>query len=292
MFKCHEMVLSASNTCHRIPFHPNEFERISATKKWVILNVNDDEPPSINELLKIFNADGDRLETDKIIAENIHKWLETNKVCPGDMFNAVHKKRNQVQFASLLAFLYLYGIGTIINQEKAFQWYKRTAETEQFCENDEGSDIHANKETMKLAFTKKDCDKNHQTSRYASAAVQYNLGRCYYDSIGTVEDIEKAFFWFSKSAKGGYRAAQNALGDCFQNGKGTIQDSGAAFFWYKKSALGGSFTAAYKFGKCFQTGERTNRDLHEAIRWAHIAVKNGNKFAKKQLGSFLSKQTR
>ena len=55
--------------------------------------------------------------------------------------------------------------------------------------------------------------------------AQYRLGRnYYYGDDGAPKDEEKAFYWFTKSAEGGYIAAQYYLGVCFVRGIGTEKD--------------------------------------------------------------------
>src|SRR4030095_494515 len=64
----------------------------------------------------------------------------------------------------ILGYFYENGIGTIKDEEKAFQWYLKSAE---------GGD-HSG---------------------------QYNLGDCYENGIGTTKDEEKAFQWYLNQLK-------------------------------------------------------------------------------------------
>jgi TPR repeat protein len=47
--------------------------------------------------------------------------------------------------------------------------------------------------------------------------AQYNLGDCYQNGIGVVsKNDEKAFKWYSKSAKDELSIAQNIVGNCIE----------------------------------------------------------------------------
>src|SRR5256885_1996847 len=80
---------------------------------------------------------------------------------------------------------YYYGNGIIIDYNKAFEWYSKSANSE-------------------------------------STAGQYHLGNCYYHGIGTNRDYNKAFEWYSKSADSGCAEGQRGLGNCYKYGRGTM----------------------------------------------------------------------
>jgi hypothetical protein len=68
---------------------------------------------------------------------------------------------------------------------------------------------------------------------------QNNLGLCYEHGKGVDIDLDKAFYWYEKSAEGGDLTGQNNLGVCYENGRGVDIDLQKAFHWYQKSAEAG-----------------------------------------------------
>ena len=54
--------------------------------------------------------------------------------------------------------------------------------------------------------------------------------------LGTKQDTEKAFYWYSKSAQNGNPHAQEELGHCYLKGIGTRIDLISAAKWYKEAA--------------------------------------------------------
>ncbi|RHZ84454.1 hypothetical protein Glove_81g71 [Diversispora epigaea] len=104
---------------------------------------------------------------------------------------------------------YYNGTGTAKDDEKAFQWYMKSAE-----------------------------GGNH--------TAQCSLGYRYENGIGTTKYEKKAFQWYMKSAKGGShksrrniggdRDGQNNLGDCYYYGIGTTKYEKKALHRYLKSS--------------------------------------------------------
>ena len=72
---------------------------------------------------------------------------------------------------------------------------------------------------------------------------------------GVEIDLEKAFYWYQKSAEAGNSNAQYNLGLCYENGKGVEIDLEKAFYWYQKSAEAGNSDAQYNLGLCYENGK-------------------------------------
>ena len=68
------------------------------------------------------------------------------------------------------------------------------------------------------------------------AVAQFNLGVMYEKGQGTLQDDEKAIFWYTKSADQANANAQFNLGNMYYEGLGVPQDYKAAIHWYRKSA--------------------------------------------------------
>ncbi|RIB26086.1 hypothetical protein C2G38_2164261 [Gigaspora rosea] len=121
-----------------------------------------------------------------------------------------------------LGICYVNGIGTAIDEQKAFDWYLKSAK----CENLDG---------------------------------QFRLGLCYKNGIGTVKNEQTAFELYLKFARVGNSDGQNNLGYCYENGIGTAKDEKmafeckdtfknekAVFKWYLSSAKNGYYSGQDK----------------------------------------------
>ena len=65
------------------------------------------------------------------------------------------------------------------------------------------------------------------------------LGYCYSYGIGTSVNKQKAFELYQKAADLGDTIAQNILGDKYEMGNGMWKDINKAIYWFEKSAKQG-----------------------------------------------------
>ncbi|RHZ57536.1 hypothetical protein Glove_386g18 [Diversispora epigaea] len=183
-----------------------------------------------------------------------------------------------------LGICYQQGIGTTKDEEKAFEWYMKSAEG-------------------------------------GSNRGQFSLGNCYRDGIGITKDEEKAFRWYMKSAEGGNSSAQTLIGFkpteneegnsvyheqheineekifhrylksaeentdgqnkfsyCYLLGIGTTKDDDKAFQWYIKSAEGGNSGGQYSLANCYFNGIGTTKDEKKALHWYMKSYTNSFEF--------------
>jgi len=68
------------------------------------------------------------------------------------------------------------------------------------------------------------------------AAMQHELAFCYHHGHGAIRDVERAAFWYEKSAVQGYAEAQNDLGLCYFNEIGVRLDKVEACAWWTLAA--------------------------------------------------------
>ncbi|RHZ44900.1 hypothetical protein Glove_707g76 [Diversispora epigaea] len=184
-----------------------------------------------------------------------------------------------------LGYCYEKGIGTTKDEEKAFQWYLKSAEGGNLmgqynlghCYHDE---IGTTKDEEKafLWYMK--------SAKEGNSYGQHNLGYCYEKGIGTTKDEEKAFKWYMKSAKGGNLLGQCDLGSCYHNGIGTIKDDGKMFQWYTKSAEGGCSVGQLNLGNCYTDGFGTTKDEGKAFQWYLKSAEGGNSVGQHNIGHF------
>ncbi|CAG8703346.1 894_t:CDS:2, partial [Ambispora leptoticha] len=188
-------------------------------------------------------------------------------------------------YAGTLGFLYEYGVGTTINQQKAFECYEITKEN---------GDIFG----------------------------QVSLGNCYLDGRGVAvnaqealhwyrksaeldRDLARAFEWYRKAALAGDCQGQFAVANFYLFGTGITQDFRKGFYWAHKGASsitassssnssnhGGNnssnnssnsnnnSTAAcigqFTLALCYSRRWGTNTDIHAAILYNYRAHKNGD----------------
>lgn len=96
---------------------------------------------------------------------------------------------------------------------------------------------------------------------------QYNLGRCYYYSLGVPEDYEVAVKWYLKSAEQGHSEAQYNLGWCYKHGLGVTKNYIEAAKWFLKAAAQGNSKAQYNLGLCYEDGLGVSQSDVEATKW-------------------------
>lgn len=106
--------------------------------------------------------------------------------------------------------------------------------------------------------------------------LQFYLGYAYKE----IQDYQKAFEWFTKSADLGEIHAQNNLGMMYRDGKGVIQDYAKAYELFTKSANQGLDTAEYNLGVMYYFGMGIKQDETRAFEWYTKSANQG--FAKAQ----------
>ena len=135
-----------------------------------------------------------------------------------------------------LAGMYLKGIGVEKDEEKASEWYEKSA---------------------KLNY----------------APAQYNLALMYFNGLGVEKDEEKAFEWYEKSAKLNYAPAQNSLAWRYLNGIGVEKDEEKAFEWCEKSAKLNYALAQNNLAWMYSNGVGVEKDEEKAFEWYEKSAK-------------------
>ena len=112
--------------------------------------------------------------------------------------------------------------------------------------------------------------------------VQYSLGCCYENGIGTKPDYKKAVKWYENAAEQGDFIAQYNLGCFYRTGEGVVQNDDLAYKYFLQSAENGYAPAMYK-GMCYEHGVGTDEDIDAAIDWYNRAADSGDELAKEKL---------
>jgi TPR repeat protein len=144
--------------------------------------------------------------------------------------------------------------------------------------------------------------------------AQYNLGRCYYEGLGVIQNVQQALALFSKAANAGYAPAQNRLGKAYEEGDfgnpnekeakkwytlaatqgfseamfnlgnicvdGYFNFTAEAVKWFAKAAGQGFAPAMFNLGLCYEQGYGVKKNPATALQWYIQASENGHFEAK------------
>jgi TPR repeat protein len=127
----------------------------------------------------------------------------------------------------LLGYFNYYGIGTTVDEKRAFSLF-----------------IDASEQDHILA--------------------QYFVGNCYELGSGITKDDKLAFEYYEKVAnnKGytGYAIGQSKLGWFYENGLSVKKILNMAVYWYEKAANNGDLLATFNLGNFYKKGYGVNND--------------------------------
>ncbi|KAG9291272.1 hypothetical protein G9A89_021774 [Geosiphon pyriformis] len=202
------------------------------------------------KLLTLFNTVKDDYQSDAKISEILKKWSKAQRYQYQEIFELVEKRRHNVDFIALLAYLYNLGIGTLVDEQKAFFWYKQSA------------------------------------SLVVDPFVQYKIGWCYQNGFGVDPDHHLAFVWYRRSAVNGFPAAQYQLANCYRQGFGTKISVDDALYWYTKSAKGGYGLGQGQLAMFYRYGVGTPVNHLKAFEWFKAAAEKGHTLSQLHLGDF------
>ena len=119
----------------------------------------------------------------------------------------IEAEKGNAEAQYLLGGAYYFGDGVSVDNDNAYEWFKKSAEQN-------------------------------------NSDAQYYLGMIYKYGDGTSLNDKQAFFWFKKSAEQNDPAAQYELANIYDLGVGTVKDKRNAIYWYDKSAEYGNNDAA------------------------------------------------
>ena len=91
-----------------------------------------------------------------------------------------------------------------------------------------------------------------------------------------------------KGAEQGDAQAQFDLGCCYLDGKGVLQDHARAYLWTLLAAMQGHPTAQNNIGYMYETGICVERDREQAARWLLRAASNGSALGRENILEYLS----
>jgi TPR repeat protein len=155
---------------------------------------------------------------EKAADNSLNSLFEFNKLSL-----QIYPAQGNTQAQHHLGYMYQFGIGTVKNLKKAFEYYEKAA-----------------------------------NQGYAHS--QYNLGIMYYGGTGTSKNLEKAFEYYEKAANQGHAHSQNRLGYMYQFGIGKEKNLEKSLEYYEKAANQGEYFSIfekYSSSKCKKVDHST-----------------------------------
>lgn len=187
-------------------------------------------------------------------------------------------EQDQTDAQYMMGMAYLEGKGVSLDRSKAVDWFKKAAQAG--CEESQfrlgycyenGYGVYYDSEEA-YSWYKKASDQGH-------TKATYNVGCYHYKN----RNYDLAFVCFVKASEKRLPEAQFNLGDCFYNGYGTLQDHNKAFALYKAAAEQGYAPAQYNVACCYYEGTGVKENEKEAMKWFKKAAQQGHKAAKEFL---------
>lgn len=200
------------------------------------------------------------------------------------------------QFA--LGECYLKGLGFPKNNEKAFEWFEKSAQ-KGFKEAEFYLGLMYLDEWKKVDGTLvfpdfiKALEWFEKSAEHGYSKAQYNAGLIYYDGDLVEKDLGKAFQYFLLAAKQGEFLSQVRLCDMYSNGwslkDGTriSPDPLQLFDWTEKTANNGNPYSLNDLGNLYYKGLGTTKDLNKAFECWIQSAKQGLHGAQKNVGVML-----
>jgi holliday junction DNA helicase RuvB len=117
-----------------------------------------------------------------------------------------------------------------------------------------------------------------ETAKQGHPDAQCNLGICYANGHGVVEDHSEGVKWWLKAAEQGHALAAFCLGSAYQHGAGVTKNESEAIKWFHKAATQGIAMAQDRLSGFYEKAQ----DYVEAYKWAKLAAVQGYKGAQKK----------
>ena len=113
--------------------------------------------------------------------------------------------------------------------------------------------------------------------------AQYNLGVCYANGRGVVEDCATAAEWYGKAVAQEHAGAQNNLGVLYLDGKGVEKNYTIALDLFQKAEAQGNMYSDWNLGRMYENGWGVTKDFFSSKHYYVKAAERGHADAKKKL---------
>lgn len=173
------------------------------------------------------------------------------------LYKKTPKRRDYLSYR--IGKMYLYGLGTDINYEKARTWLEKSV-------------------------------------LLGNQYAEYLLGNMYYNGLGVDKDLDKAIELYKIADNNMY--ALYKLGDIYKKGIGVDVNEEVANEYYTRAfpgfkkmadADGADGNIKYKVGNMYYNGLGTEKDIDMACKYFNDAIENGNKYAKYKMATLYLK---
>jgi TPR repeat protein len=121
------------------------------------------------------------------------------------------------------------------------------------------------------------------SARQGNAEAQNNLGY-YYQFSEDSQDFEQAIYWYKLSANQLNTSAMNNLGYCYKIGAGCEKDFSKAFSYFERASDAGNASAQNNLGLCLWKGEGCDIDISMALQYFQKSALHGNLEAQYNIG--------
>ena len=90
---------------------------------------------------------------------------------------------------------------------------------------------------------------------------------CFANGTDTDKDMQKAIYWYKKSAEQGYVKAQSELAYCYHYGVGVAANKERAAYWYRKAIKQGDQASQERLGLLIgETRMENNQTFDKHVR--------------------------
>ncbi|CAG8599988.1 4824_t:CDS:1 [Ambispora leptoticha] len=233
--------------------------------------------PSFKEIVNMFNAEKSRKtgESPVHFQERLEKYLfDKPEKTRENFFKFVEQRSHDLEYTIILAFLCDRGIGTSMDNNIAFDYYKQAAEQgDAFSQYSTGLRYF-------LGFGVK-TDRREAQFWYRKSAEagyihgQFQLG--YFLTLGKDKknNWPEAKYWLKTAMAQGSTSALDILGISYVKGHGPQKDMRVGCWYYQRGAMLGNHSCQCEIAKYYRVGEGVPKDIHMAIKWFRKNVDAG-----------------
>jgi len=133
-------------------------------------------------------------------------------------------------------YMLLYGIDVPMNISLAFDYFSKSAEFNNVFSHNNLGYLYEGGELLGSPDIPQALKHYKLSASLECPHGLYNLGRCYQNGIGIVQDKTKAYYLYKRAAIAGYYDAYSVIGSMFENGDLGSEDIDQAISEYQKGA--------------------------------------------------------
>jgi uncharacterized protein len=175
---------------------------------------------------------------------------------------------------SLLAQIYYFGQGTLVDYSKAFEWCRKAAKADSAYPHYLLACMYENGEGVRKSLKQA---KNHFR---ISAILQPDLSACrlaelYKEEWEDHQKSTEVVQLLMRAAEDGSKSAQFKLGYLFSEGENVPLDHARSTYYYELAAEQGSVSAFFNLAYMLRYGEGADVDVNQAVEFYEAAAEGG-----------------